>query len=289
MPKEGEDTSIFERALAERRQHPGRLVGLGLVALAILIALSHVSTWPGAGTAWLIAIVGLVVLLVTGERSAAQAGHRRAERHRGARRRGRDRDRDGLRMVRRLARRRRRRPRRTRRPASSTSSPSTSSASATSRSISRPSDGPATVKASVGIGELRIIVPDNVPVAVDATVKAGSISALGPGGRRAQRPGRHGGRAAARHSPRRRRPHRRGARGMTQAVPALPFARSESDRVVAGVCGGIAAAARRRRDARPARLRASRAGGRRRDPALPRAVGVVERPPAGRRPSCSSC
>ena len=29
---------------------------------------------------------------------------------------------------------------------------------------------------------------------------------------------------------------------MTQAVPALPFARSESDRVVAGVCGGIAAA-----------------------------------------------
>lgn len=178
MPKEGEDTSIFERALAERRQHPGRLVGLGLVALAILIALSHVSTWPGAGTAWLIAIVGLVVLLVTGEgrpRKLAIAG---------------------LSVIAVLV-----------------------AAAAIAIAIAfawfdvslgdgvgdhsyapaglvdvKPEyklgignlkidlssvRGPATVKASVGIGELRIIVPDNVPVAVDATVKAGSISALG--------------------------------------------------------------------------------------------------------------
>ena len=178
MPKEGEDTSIFERALAERRQHPGRLVGLGLVALAILIALSHVSTWPGAGTAWLIAIVGLVVLLVTGEgrpRKLAIAG---------------------LIVV-----------------AVLVAAAAIAIATAFAWFDVSLGDGvgdhsyapaglvdvkpeyklgignlkidlssvrsPATVKASVGIGELRIIVPDNVPVAVDATVKAGSISALG--------------------------------------------------------------------------------------------------------------
>ena len=178
MPKEGEDTSIFERALAERRQHPGRLVGLGLVALAILIALSHVSTWPGAGTAWLIAIVGLVVLLVTGEgrpRKLAIAG---------------------LSVI-----------------AVLVAAAAIAIATAFAWFDVSLGDGvgdhsyapaglvdvkpeyklgignlkidlssvrsPATVKASVGIGELRIIVPDNVPVAVDATVKAGSISALG--------------------------------------------------------------------------------------------------------------
>ena len=178
MPKEGEDTSIFERALAERRQHPGRLVGLGLVALAILIALSHVSTWPGAGTAWLIAIVGLVVLLVTGEgrpRKLAIAG---------------------LSVIAVLV-------------AAAAIAIATAFAwfdvslgdgvgdhtyAPAGLVVVKPEyklgignlkidlssvRGPATVKASVGIGELRIIVPDNVPVAVDATVKAGSISALG--------------------------------------------------------------------------------------------------------------
>jgi phage shock protein PspC (stress-responsive transcriptional regulator) len=178
MPKEGEDTSIFERALAERRQHPGRLVGLGLVALAILIALSHVSTWPGAGTAWLIAIVGLVVLLVTGEgrpRKLAIAG---------------------LSVIAVLV-------------AAAAIAIATAFAwfdvslgDGVGDHSYAPAGlvdvkpeyklgignlkidlssvrGPATVKASVGIGELRIIVPDNVPVAVDATVKAGSISALG--------------------------------------------------------------------------------------------------------------
>lgn len=178
MPKEGEDSSIFERALAERRQHPGRLVGLGLVALAILIALSHVSTWPGAGTAWLIAIVGLVVLLVTGEgrpRKLAIAG---------------------LSVIAVLV-------------AAAAIAIATAFAwfdvslgDGVGDHSYAPAGlvdvkpeyklgignlkidlssvrGPATVKASVGIGELRIIVPDNVPVAVDATVKAGSISALG--------------------------------------------------------------------------------------------------------------
>jgi len=178
MPKEGEDASIFERALADRRQHPGRLVGLGLVALAILIVLSHVGTWPSAGTAWVIAIVGLVVLLVTGEgrpRKLAIAG---------------------LSVIVVLV------------VAAAIAIATAfawfdvslgdgvgdhSYAPVTLADV-KPQyklgignltvdvssiEGPATVTASVGIGELRVIVPNGVPVAVDAKVKAGSISALG--------------------------------------------------------------------------------------------------------------
>ena len=178
MPKEGEDASIFERALADRRQHPGRLVGLGLVALAILIVLSHVGTWPSEGTAWVIAIVGLVVLLVTGEgrpRKLAIAG---------------------LSVIVVLV-------------VAAAIAIATAFAwfdvslgdgvgdhsySPATLADVKPEyklgignlkvdlssvEGPATVQASVGIGELRVIVPNGVPVAVDSKVKAGSISALG--------------------------------------------------------------------------------------------------------------
>ena len=178
MPKEGEDASIVERALAERRQHPGRLVGLGLLALAILVVLSQASTWPSAGAAWFIAVVGLVVLLVSGRgrprklafaalgvlavlvASAAVAvaaafawfdvslgdgvGDRAYAPATVA----------GVRPEYKLG---------------------IGNLKVDLSSLRRPVD----VKASVGIGELRIIVPQDVPVAVDAKVKAGSISALG--------------------------------------------------------------------------------------------------------------
>src|SRR3954447_6287165 len=178
MPKEGEDASIVERALAERRQHPGRLVGIALVALAVLIVLSHAGTWPSAGTAWLIAIVGLVVLLVTGEgrpRRLAIAGlsvlvvlmtmaaiavptafawfdvslgdgvgdHSYA-------------------------------------PAAVADVKPDYKLGVGNLKIDLSSvRAPVTVTASVGVGELRVIVPNDVPVALDAKVKAGSISALG--------------------------------------------------------------------------------------------------------------
>jgi phage shock protein PspC (stress-responsive transcriptional regulator) len=178
MPKEGENASIVERALADRRQHPGRLVGLGLLALAILVVLSQASTWPSAGAAWFIAAVGLVVLLVSGEgrsrklaiaalsvlavlvASAAVAvaaafawfdvslgdgvGDRAYTPATAA----------GVRPEYKLG---------------------IGNLKVDLSSLPRPVD----VKASVGIGELRVIVPHDVPVAVDAKVKAGSISALG--------------------------------------------------------------------------------------------------------------
>ena len=68
MPGEGEEQSFAERALSQRRDHPWRLVALGLVAIAILSVLSQADTWPSAGTAWFLAALGLVVLLFTSER-----------------------------------------------------------------------------------------------------------------------------------------------------------------------------------------------------------------------------
>jgi phage shock protein PspC (stress-responsive transcriptional regulator) len=68
MPREGEEQSFAERALAQRREHPWRLVALGLIAIAILSVLSRADTWPSAGTAWFIAVVGLIVLAVTSVR-----------------------------------------------------------------------------------------------------------------------------------------------------------------------------------------------------------------------------
>src|SRR5262249_53132852 len=63
MPAEGEQASIAERALAERRDHPARLVALALVGVAILVLLSRASSWPSAGAGWVfVLIAGLAVL-----------------------------------------------------------------------------------------------------------------------------------------------------------------------------------------------------------------------------------
>src|SRR4051794_7849445 len=63
MPKEGEERSMAEEILADRRDHPARLVALGLVAVALLSLLVRADTWPTAGAAWaLLVIAGLVFL-----------------------------------------------------------------------------------------------------------------------------------------------------------------------------------------------------------------------------------
>jgi phage shock protein PspC (stress-responsive transcriptional regulator) len=65
IPKEGEERSIAEDVLANRRDHPARLVALGLVAVAILSLLARADTWPTAGAAWFLIVVAGVVLLWT--------------------------------------------------------------------------------------------------------------------------------------------------------------------------------------------------------------------------------
>jgi phage shock protein PspC (stress-responsive transcriptional regulator) len=68
MPKEGDESSIAEDILKKRRDHPARLVALGLVAVAILSVLASASTWPSAGTAWFLVIVAGLILLWTSRR-----------------------------------------------------------------------------------------------------------------------------------------------------------------------------------------------------------------------------
>ena len=67
---------------------------------------------------------------------------------------------------------------------------------------------------------------------------------------------------------------RGGQRAEMTRSPALHFVRSDDDRVVAGVCGGIAERSAGRPDPRAARLRAARARRRRRDRALRRALAL---------------
>jgi phage shock protein PspC (stress-responsive transcriptional regulator) len=68
MPKEGEESSIAEDILKKRREHPARLVALGLVAVAVLSLLARADTWPSAGAAWFLVIVAGLVLLWTSSR-----------------------------------------------------------------------------------------------------------------------------------------------------------------------------------------------------------------------------
>ena len=114
------------------------------------------------------------------------------------------------------------------------------------------------VNASVGVGRVRVIVPRGAAVAVDARTKVGeictpsgtsttgatSIVRLGPAN------------PLVIHARVGAGPHRHRARRMTQ-IPVLPFERSRQDRVLAGVCGGLAATLGVDADARPPRLRDS--------------------------------
>lgn len=63
IPEEGKHDSIAGQSLAERRERPGRLVGLGLAGIALLVLITHASFWPAAGAGWvLILVAGLVIL-----------------------------------------------------------------------------------------------------------------------------------------------------------------------------------------------------------------------------------
>jgi len=181
MPAEGAEQSIAEKALAERRDRPWPLVGLGMVAVAIAVLLSRADLWPAAGAGWvLVLLAGLVVLW------ASRGGHRgivigalvtfgvivaalvtsvvvafawfdvslgdgvgdRTYQPAGAAEMKRDYHlgvgdlRVDLSQLRGVARQ-------------------------------------TPVAASVGIGNLRIVVPRGVPVAVNATAKAGDVHVLG--------------------------------------------------------------------------------------------------------------
>jgi phage shock protein PspC (stress-responsive transcriptional regulator) len=63
IPAEGEADSIAARTLAQRRERPWPVIGLGLAAVALLVLLSQVTFWPVAGAGWAIVLVaGLAIL-----------------------------------------------------------------------------------------------------------------------------------------------------------------------------------------------------------------------------------
>ena len=175
MPKEGEERSVAEDILAKRREHPGRLIALGLVAVAVLSLLARTSTWPSTGAAWfLIAVAGLVflwtsgrrgivvatasvlTLLVVGAVAAVIAAFAWFDVSLN----------DGV-------------GKKTYTPAAAASDYKLGIGELRLDLTQVTSTGPTTVHARVGIGELKVIVPRNAAVSVDAKVKAGDADILG--------------------------------------------------------------------------------------------------------------
>ena len=64
MPKEGEDSSLAEDVLNKRREHPARLVALGLIAVAVLSLLARADSWPSAGASWFLVLAVTTFLTV---------------------------------------------------------------------------------------------------------------------------------------------------------------------------------------------------------------------------------
>ena len=55
IPSEQSDDSIAVEALREHRERPWLLLGVGLLSLGAIFALSEARFWPGSGNVWLAA------------------------------------------------------------------------------------------------------------------------------------------------------------------------------------------------------------------------------------------
>lgn len=65
MPDEGREQSIAAQALAERSDRPWPIVGLGLVGVAMLVLVTRDDLWPSAGSGWALILIGGLVILWT--------------------------------------------------------------------------------------------------------------------------------------------------------------------------------------------------------------------------------
>jgi phage shock protein PspC (stress-responsive transcriptional regulator) len=63
IPDEGRRDSIAAEALRNRRTRPWPLIGLGLVAVASIVLLSHASFWPDSDFLWIVLLVAGGALL----------------------------------------------------------------------------------------------------------------------------------------------------------------------------------------------------------------------------------
>lgn len=65
IPDDQREKSIAAQVLAERRDRPWPLVGLGLIGVALLVLLSRGALWPAAGAGWVLVLIGGLILLWT--------------------------------------------------------------------------------------------------------------------------------------------------------------------------------------------------------------------------------
>ena len=65
MPDEGKADSVATAALRDRRDRPWPLIGLGLLAVAVVILLSRATLWFDGDAWWLFLIAGALVLWLT--------------------------------------------------------------------------------------------------------------------------------------------------------------------------------------------------------------------------------
>ena len=66
MPSEDKERSLAEQVLAERKERPWPLIGLAVVGVALIVLLSHAAFRPEAGAGWVfVLLVGLGVLWVS--------------------------------------------------------------------------------------------------------------------------------------------------------------------------------------------------------------------------------
>jgi phage shock protein PspC (stress-responsive transcriptional regulator) len=72
IPDEGEEDSVASAALRERRDRPWPLIGLGLVAVAMLVLLSRVSVWPHGDAAWILLLVAGGIILAIAHRPSSE-------------------------------------------------------------------------------------------------------------------------------------------------------------------------------------------------------------------------
>lgn len=60
IPEEGAEDSIAAVELRKHRDRPRRLIGLGILAFAAILALAESHVWPAPGNLWLVVVLGLL-------------------------------------------------------------------------------------------------------------------------------------------------------------------------------------------------------------------------------------
>jgi phage shock protein PspC (stress-responsive transcriptional regulator) len=73
IPDEGKQDSIAAEILRDARDRPWPLVGLGLVATAVVVLLSRVTLWPRGDAAWILLLLAGLAIVVSTRRGAHSA------------------------------------------------------------------------------------------------------------------------------------------------------------------------------------------------------------------------